>query len=57
MDLLVLNIVGGVIALLIGGILYYRNPKQKGFLLLMAIGIVSVIISGIRMFLKYMINC
>lgn len=56
MDLLILNIVGGVIALLIGGILYYRNPKQKGFLLLMAIGIVSVIITGIRMLLKYMIN-
>ena len=56
MDLLVLNLVGGFIALLIGGILYYRNPKQKFFLVLTVIGIVSVITTGIRMFLKYMIS-
>ncbi|PEB51380.1 hypothetical protein CON65_24880 [Bacillus pseudomycoides] len=55
-DLLVLNLVGGFIALLIGGIVYYRNPKQKFFLVLTVIGIVSVITTGIRMFLKYMIN-
>ncbi len=31
MEMLVLNIVGGFIALLIGGILYYRNSEQKVF--------------------------
>ncbi|CAG9611497.1 hypothetical protein BACCIP111899_00667 [Bacillus rhizoplanae] len=52
MDLLVLNLVGGLIALLIGVILYYRNPEQKFSLLLMVIGIVGVSINGIRMFFE-----
>ncbi|AWC34099.1 hypothetical protein ACRS6Y_07395 [Bacillus cytotoxicus] len=52
MDLLVLNLIGGIIALLIGGILYYRRPEQKAFLLLMAIGGVDIIITGMRMLLK-----
>ncbi|MEH6888615.1 hypothetical protein V7024_02480 [Bacillus sp. JJ864] len=52
MDLLVLNLVGGFIALLIGGILYYRNPEQKFFLLLIVIGVAGIIINGIRMLLN-----
>ncbi len=51
MDLLVLNLVGGLIILLIGGVLYYRKPEKKFFLLLMMIGTVSVIINGMRMLL------
>ncbi|MEH7462094.1 hypothetical protein V7166_08375 [Bacillus thuringiensis] len=52
MDLLVLNLVGGLIALLIGGFLYYRNPVQKFYLLLVGIGMASIVITGIRMLLK-----
>ncbi|ENQ3078033.1 hypothetical protein [Bacillus multifaciens] len=52
MDLLILNLVGGLIALLIGGVLYYRNPEQKFYLLLVGIGMASIVINGIRMLLK-----
>ncbi|SFJ28221.1 hypothetical protein [Bacillus sp. 71mf] len=51
MDLLVLNLVGGLIALLIGGVLYYRNPEQKFYLLLIVIGVLDIVIAGIRMLL------
>ncbi|WP_020060040.1 hypothetical protein [Bacillus sp. 123MFChir2] len=52
MDLLVLNLVGGLIALLIGGFLYYRNPEKKFYFILVGIGMASIVITGIRMLLK-----
>ncbi|PFD38133.1 hypothetical protein CN285_18830 [Bacillus cereus] len=49
MNLLVLNLVSGLIVMFISGILYYRKPERKWVLILLVIGILSVITAGIRM--------
>ncbi|MBD7911569.1 MULTISPECIES: hypothetical protein [Clostridium] len=51
MQLLTLNLLGGFIALLIGGILYYRNKEQKAFLIIVALGLLDIVITTIRLIL------
>ncbi|PFX97446.1 hypothetical protein COL41_06180 [Bacillus mycoides] len=46
---LLVNLVSGLIVMFISGILYYRKPERKWPLILLVIGIVSVVLAGIRM--------
>lgn len=52
MELLSLNIVGGIIAIIVGFVLTKRYPEQKALWIIVIIGLLDVIISLIRILLK-----
>lgn len=51
MDLLVLNIIVGIIVILVGIVVSKRNPDQKAFKIITIVGILDVIVSSLRLLL------
>ncbi|MEJ9113308.1 hypothetical protein LAV76_11095 [Bacillus paramobilis] len=46
---LLVNLVSGLVVMFISGILYYKKPERKWLLILLMIGMLSVVTTGIRM--------